>query len=103
MSLLQSYQGLGGENTNYHTRMRAQLGYLSRLLSPIRHIVTVGFIRLSGNKEMDHYHAWICEKGHTHTNLKLGPMFQVVSATPLALTLFMKYHLKELSGSDIPT
>ena len=33
----------------------------------------------------DHCHIWICEKGHTHT--ELGPMYETVSATPLALTL----------------
>ena len=34
---------------------------------------------------MDHYHVWICDKGHTHT--ELGPMYDTVSATPLALAL----------------
>ena len=33
----------------------------------------------------DHYHIWIREKGHTHT--ELGPMYETVSATPLALAL----------------
>ena len=37
----------------------------------------------------DHYHIWICEKGHTHTDL--GPMYKTVNATPLALVLSGKF------------
>jgi len=44
------------------------------------------------SKPRDHYHAWICEKGHTHTDLKFEPIFQTVSSTPLPLAF--SHHIK---------
>jgi len=40
----------------------------------------------------DHYHIWICEKGHTHT--ELGPLYETISATPLTLALSGKSQKK---------
>ena len=46
------------------------------------------------DKQPDHYHAWICDKGHTHTDLKLETIFQDVSATPIALALSRQINRK---------
>ncbi len=46
----------------------------------------------NNKKELDHYHIWICDKGHTHT--KLGSIFSDVSATSLDNALYVPLNKK---------